>query len=109
MSFWSKISSFFTGLFSSLIDWVLQFFNSIGIGFTSMIANWLASAGLTIEIPSNLFAVLSDITYGVGYILPIPALMPIVNVMLAFYVLKIVFAVYHLIASTIVKRVSVKT
>lgn len=95
-------------LFGGVIDWVVDLLNGCLLGVGELLGNWLYSVGLTLEIPVNVFDVLKEITYGIGYILPIGKLMPIVNFFLAFYFAKIVFAVYHLVASTVVKRVKVK-
>lgn len=104
----NQIFDFFGGVLDNLIDWVLKLVNSLLGGIGELIANWLASQGLTIQFPVAVFNVLNEITLGIGYILPIKQLMPIVNFMVAFYVAKIIFAVYQLIAKTVIKRLKVK-
>lgn len=103
-----QILDFFGGVIDKLIDWILSLCNALLGGISELLANWLATQGLTIQFPAAIFNVLNEITLGIGYILPIKQLMPIVNFMLAFYVAKIIFAVYHLIAKTVIKRVKVK-
>lgn len=104
----NQIFDFFGGIVDNLIDWVLKLVNSLLGGLADLIGNWLSSQGLTIQFPAAIFNVLNEITLGIGYILPVKQLMPIVNFMIAFYVAKIIFAVYQLIAKTVIKRVKVK-
>lgn len=99
----------YSGNLSNLIlDWVVKFFNAIFGGLGDLLADWISSLGLTIEMPATVFNVLDEITVGIGYIIPVSALLPIVNFMLAFYFAKIIFAIYHLIAKTTIKRVKIK-
>lgn len=107
--FFSWIADFFANLFNGLIDWFIGLLNNFFGGVGDYIATWLINQGITIELPANVFDVLNEITLSVGYILPITSLMPIVIFWLGFYVVKIIFAVYSLIANTIIKRVTVKT
>ncbi len=104
----APIADFFANIFNSLIDWVLELLNNLFSGFGDVLSAWLISQGITLELPENVYDVLNELTLGVGYILPITSLMPIVYLWLGFYVVKIIFAVYSLIANTIIKRVSVK-
>lgn len=94
---------------TDFINWCSVFFSDIVAGilgfFTSMLQNlfgavgtavsaWMIDQGFSLSIPSEVFNVLDEITLGIGYIFPLYALMPIVTFMLAFYVAKIVFAVF---------------
>lgn len=108
MDFLSGIGDFFSNFFNSLIDWVLELLNGFFGGLGTLIGTWLEAQGLTIEIPDSVFGILDELTSGIGYILPISQLMPIVYFWLAFYGAKIVFAVYSIIANTVIKRVSIK-
>ena len=102
------LKDFFFGLFDGVINLALELLNGIFGGFGVLLATWLEGQGIVLEYPSNVFDVLNEITLGIGYLLPINALKPIVFWMLAFYIAKIIFAVYSLVASTVIKRVSVK-
>lgn len=108
INIFTKVFELFRNIFNAAIDWVLELCNSFALGLGTFISQWLLSMGLTVEIPANLFDVLNDFTRGVGYIIPFSALMPIVNFMLSFYVVKIIFAVYKIIANTTIKRVDLK-
>lgn len=108
MDFFKGIADFFGNLFNNLIDWILELLNGIFGGLGELIGSWLLSQGLTIEIPATVFDILDELTIGIGYILPINSLLPIVFFWLAFYVAKIIFAVYSIIANTVIKRVSIK-
>ena len=108
MDILKAIGNFFNNIFNGLIDWVLELLNGIFGGLGELIGAWLISRGITIEIPAMAFDILDEITVGIGYILPINALMPIVYLWLSFYVAKIIFAVYSIIANTVIKRVSIK-
>lgn len=108
MKIFAAIGDFFANLFNGLIDWVLELLNSIFGGLGDVIASWLIEQGFSIEIPSHVFDILNEITLGIGYILPMSSLMPIVYFWLGFYVCKIIFAVYSIIANTVIKRVSIK-
>ena len=108
MDILKAIGNFFSNLFNGIIDWVLELLNGLLGGLGELIGSWLVSQGITIEIPATAFDILDEITIGIGYILPISSLMPIVFLWLSFYIGKIIFAVYSIIANTIIKRVSVK-
>lgn len=108
MDILKAIGDFFSKIFNGLIDWVLELINGIFGGLGELIGTWLISQGIVIEIPAMAFDILDEITVGIGYILPINALMPIVYLWLSFYVAKIIFAVYSIIANTVIKRVSIK-
>ena len=88
------ISEFFSNLFSAILGVCLDLLSLfLGI-FTEPIKLWMIEQGFTLEIPSEVFNVLDEITYGIGYILPLFALIPIVTFMLTFYGAKIVFSVF---------------
>ena len=108
MDWLSAIGNFFINIFDSLIDWGIGLINGFLSGLGDYLSAWLVKQGITLSIPDNVFDVLNEITLCIGYILPLKALMPIVTLWLGYYVAKIVFAVYRLIASTIIKRVTVK-
>lgn len=109
ITIFDKVFDFFTGVVNAIIDFVLEFFNNIGLGIGGFIGEWLNGYGMVIQIPSNIFDVLNDVTRGIGYILPLAALTPIVNFMITFYVIKIIFSLYRVIASTTIRRVKIKT
>lgn len=108
MDILGAIGDFFGGLFNSLIDWGLGLINGLLEGLGSLLTWWFDSLGLSISVPLGVFNVLNDITYSIGYIFPIKELLPIPLFMLSFYVAKIVFAVFQIIASTVIKRVKIK-
>ena len=102
------VYDFFVNSINAIIDWVLGLVNFLLDGLASLLAPWLAEQGMTIAFPTQVFEIINEITLGIGYILPVSALLPIVTFWLGFYVAKIVFAVFSLIVSTTFKRVKVK-
>ena len=104
----NAIVSFFSDIFNDVINWGVDLLNNLFSGIGDIIAAWLEHIGLTIEIPANVFDIFNELTIGVGYIVPVAALLPIPLFMLAFYVAKLIFAIYQLIAATIIRRVKVK-
>ncbi len=106
--FFGGITDFWGGVFNGLLDWIIELINGFVGGIADIILSWLESSGLSIEIPPSVFDILRELSIGVGYIFPVRALLPIPMIMISFYVLKLVFAVYKIIASTIIRRVSVK-
>lgn len=56
-------------------------------GLADIILSFISSFGLTIEIPANVFDILREISIGVGYIIPVRALLPIPIFMITFYTL----------------------
>ena len=102
------IGDFFKNLIDCVLDWVVELLNWIFGGLGELIAWWFESIGLDISIPVDVFNVFNDITYSIGYIFPIKELLPIPIFMFTFYVARIVFAVFQIIASTVIKRVKVK-
>ena len=106
---WIKsIGKFFSDLFSTVIDWFVNGINAIIGGIADMIFGFLHSCGLNIVIPTDVYYVLKEITVGIGYIIPVRALLPIPMFFIAFYVVKWVFAIYQLIAGTVIKRVRLR-
>ena len=101
---WSGLQN----IFSTIIDWVCGGINAVFGGIAEFIFNFISGYGLKIEIPANVYDVLNEITIGVGYIIPVRALLPIPAFMITFYVLKFVFSLYQLIAGTIIKRVRLR-
>lgn len=102
------IYDFFINLINAVIDWALGLINFILEGAAGLFAPWLAEQGMTIAFPTQVFEIINEITLGIGYILPISALLPIAVFWLGYYGAKIVIAVFSLIASTTFKRVKVK-
>lgn len=100
--------NFFKSIYDGSIDWIINIFNGFLSGIGDIFGSWLIEQGITIEFPPSVFNLLNEITIGIGYILPIVQLMPIVYCLLSFYVAKIIFAIYQLIASTVIKRIKVK-
>ena len=107
-AFLNAIVSFFRGIFNGFIDWVVSCINALLSGLGDLLVGWLLGLGLTIEIPPNVFDILHELTVGVGYILPIRQLLLIPMFMLSFYVAKLIFAVFQVIYSTIIKRTTIK-
>lgn len=90
------------------VDLLLHMFNGVFGGIADIILTFLASCGLTIEFPADLYNILDQLTLGVGYIIPVRALLPIPLFMITFYTIKLVFSIYQLIAGTIIKRINLK-
>lgn len=108
-NFFNGIIDFFVKLFTEWIPgFFIDAFNFFAGGLAELVENWLISIGLTIEIPEGLYSGLNVLTRSIGYILPMAALSPIVIFMLVFYIAKIVFAIYKVIANTIIKKISIK-
>lgn len=108
MNWLEKIGSFFNNIFSTIIDWFIGGINALFGGIADMIFGFLHSCGLNIVIPTDVYYVLKEITVGIGYIIPVRALLPIPMFFIAFYVVKWVFAIYQLIAGTVIKRVRLR-
>lgn len=84
------------------VDWIAERFNNVLWAFVTPISNWLDSLGdVTIGFPSVVFDVLNEITYGVGYILPLGYLLPIPIFMISFYGLKLMFIIFLRVKSFI--------
>lgn len=107
MDILNSIFGFFGDLFNGVIDWALGLLNGLFEGLGSLLTWWFDSLGMAISIPSGVFNVFNDITYSIGYIFPITELLPIPLFMVAFYVARIIFAVFQIIASTVIKRVKI--
>ena len=101
LDFWGD---FFSGLWDGTVDLITGLLGGLG----DYIASWFESLGLSITIPPNIYMILDDITKSIGYVVPFNQLMPIVAVWLGFYGFKIVFAIYNVIASTVVRRTKIK-
>ena len=95
-------------IFNPLIDWCVNLINGFFGGLGTIINGWLTSGGITVEIPPNVYDILHELTLGIGYIIPVAALLPIPIAMISFYIAKLIFAVYQLIAHTIIKRVKLR-
>ncbi|MCM1334595.1 MAG: hypothetical protein NC084_00055 [Bacteroides sp.] len=102
------MGDFFVDLFSGLVDWVLSLVNSVFSTVFGVFSIFIKSFGLNPSIPGTVFQVLDELTIGIGYILPISDLLPIAFFWVAFYIARIVFSIYHLIASTVFKRNKMK-
>ncbi len=103
---------FFSNLFNGLSDFFSKFFvkiieNLISLSsklfgiFSTYFSAWMVEQGFTLEVPDNVFNVLDEITYTIGYIFPLYALLPIVYFMLVFYGVKIVLAAFSFIGKLI--------
>lgn len=102
------MGDFFVNLFSGLVDWILAFLNSIFSTVFGVLSVFIKSLGLDPEIPGTVFMVLDELTLGIGYIFPMADLLPIAFFWVSFYIARIVFSIYHLIASTVFKRTKLK-
>lgn len=108
MEWLSNLWSGIQDLFSTAIDWVVGVINSLLGGLAEFIFGFLNEMGLEIEIPPNVFDALREISIGVGYIIPVKELLPIPIFMISFYILKLIFSIYQLIAGTVIKRTRLK-
>lgn len=95
-------------LFNGFIDWIIGIINAMFGGAGSLLTWWLGDLGLNISLPDNIYSVLHDVTYCIGYIFPVRELVPIPAFMLSFYIARAIFALFKIIASTVIKRVKVK-
>ena len=105
---WSQIVNWFGNGIPDLWDGVVNFANGVLGGLNTYIADWLSGLGLSITIPDGVFTILNDLTRSIGYLIPVSALLPIPIFMLSFYVIKLIFAIYQVIASTVIQRFKVK-
>ncbi len=89
------ITDFFAKILSEIAEWVLGFIVWIVNGvFAAPLAALLSAQGFSLQIPDEVFNVLNEITYCVGYILPLWAMTPIITLTINFYVVKIVISVF---------------
>lgn len=100
-----QIGNFFGDFFGGLWDGGVSLLNGIFGGIGDLISGWLNSLGLNLSLPANIYQGLHEVSIGVGYIIPIRALLPIPMFMLSFYIAKLIFAVYQLVAGLIIRRV----
>lgn len=108
LSGWNQIANFFGDWTGIIWDSIISFLNSFLGGISDYISNWLSGIGLSITIPSGVFDVLDTLTRSIGYLIPVSAILPIPIFMLSFYILKLIFAIYQIIASTVIQRIKVK-
>ena len=104
MNIFEQIGEWFTSGWGQLFEFINRFFG----GLDTYIADWLTDRGLSIVIPNEVFTVARDLFRGVGYIFPVQALLPIPLAWLSFYGIKLAFAVYQLIASTVITKFKIK-
>ena len=97
LDFLGGIGNFFIGIINYLVG-----------GVADLILTFLATCGLTIELPTNIYNLLDELTIGIGYIFPMRQLLPIPMFMITFYTIKLVFSIYNLVAGTIIKKISLK-
>lgn len=90
----TSISSFFTGIAQFFADSIN---NTIQGSLISLINLVNGMDEFYIEIPNYIFSVLNDLTYGVGYIVPVAALLPIPFFFIAFYGFRILLSIVHFI------------
>lgn len=106
---WSQILSWFSGIFDFLWDNATSFINGIFNGdLAQYIGSWFNNLGLSIAIPQSFYNGLNELFIGIGYIVPVRALLPIPAFFLSFYIIKLVFAIYRAIAGFVVRRIKVK-
>lgn len=96
------------GFISAIVNFFAGIFNFLLGGVADLILTFLATCGLTIELPANIYDILNEITIGIGYVLPIRYLLPIPLFMITFYTIKLMFSIYNLIAGTILKTINLK-
>lgn len=101
---WSVFSEYWDAGWNSFTEFINKFLGGLDV----YIMDWLNEWFPQITIPADVFKVFNEITIGVGYIIPVKALLPIPLFMISFYVLKLVFSIYQLIAGTIIQRTKLK-
>ena len=104
-AFFNNIVYFFSDIFGWFWDLLADFASMLLGGLGSIISSFIDSVNLTMEIPESIYTTLREITIGVGYIIPLRALLPIPTLMILFYISKMVYAVFHLVFSTIIQHV----
>ena len=108
MKWLDNLTGWWQSGWDAIIDWVVELLNKFESGLATFITDWLVSQGLTLELPVDVFNVLDEISYGIGYILPLKDLTPLFLFWLSFHFVNLIFAIFRMIHSTIIKRVSVK-
>lgn len=99
--FFNWIAEFFSGLFATVIDFFFSLFSQFMGIVAPYLSAWLIDQGFELEIPTEVFNVLDEITYGIGYIFPLYALLPIVTFWVIFYVAKITISAFNFVTKTI--------
>lgn len=97
------VNDFFSNILSEVFSWILNavvwILTTVMSVFGGSLSAWLVGQGFSLEIPDEVFNVLNELTYAVGYILPLYAMLPIVWFMLTFYTAKIAISVFKYVTS----------
>lgn len=101
----SQITNSFSSWTGSVWDSLIFLLNGLFGGLPTYISNWLTGLGLSITIPSEVFDILDSLTRSIGYLIPVSAILPIPIFMLSFYIIKLIFSLYQIIASTVIQRI----
>lgn len=93
----SKVGGFLTFIGTGIVNWFQDTFNSLFGGLSDIISAIFIANSLEVEIPDDVYNILDELTYGIGYILPIKELLPIPIFMISFYSVKLVISVVRTI------------
>ena len=100
-NFFNGLSDFFSNLFASVFNFIFDFFLNLTGTLNPFITAWLVDQGFELEIPTEIFNVLNEITYGIGYIFPLYALLPIVTIWMTFHIARLTFSIFGGITKTL--------
>lgn len=102
---WQQIKDGLNNIFSGNI--ILDIINLILSGVLAVVEQFLNMLGLNFSIPADIFEGLSDITRGIGYLIPINKFVPLVVFALAFYVGRVIMSVYNRVAHTTIRHTKI--
>lgn len=93
-----------SNFFWDVIMWCV---NTLTGGLGGVVQLFFEMFNLSISIDVSVYSTLREIMIGVGYIVPIRALLPIPVFMISFYLAQFVFAIFRFICSTFIRKVSI--
>lgn len=98
ISGWSQILTNISSFFTGIVEFFADSINTTIQGCVASLLSVIDGMGtFSLEIPNYIFSVLNDLTYGVGYIVPLSVLLPIPLFFIAFYGLRILLSIVHFI------------
>lgn len=100
--FFNEFSKISSEIFSNIIEFLANLVTTLMGLPGAYISKWMIAQGFSVEVPENVFLILDQLTYGVGYIVPLYGLLPIVGFWITFYSAKIMFSLF----STITRALS---
>ncbi len=99
--FFEKCSELGSNIFEAVFGVISDIITYIVSLPMVLLSDWFVGQGFSIEMPDMVFEVFDEITYAIGYIFPLNALMPLVQFWLSFYIVKIIISIYNMITKSI--------